>query len=907
MATVTEQIILQVKADNSEAITQMSKLTQETTKLKDENAKLAKQNKENEKALKDLTAAGKTNTDEYKKLEAEISKNNASIETNKSAVKSLTTEYNSYQKQLTANITMQKANEGSLNQLGAELTKLNAEYARMSKTEKETTDQGKALKASIEEKSAAYKEEQMAIGNTYVNVGNYQAAMEGALAKQSPMIAGLLNMSKAAKETGVSFGQTLVNSLKSVGQAMLKLLANPLVAALAVIVLLLMGIVKVIKSNEEQMQRLNAIMAPFKKLLDGVLNVLQLMVDGVLSFIEFIMKGIGLVMKLLESLPLVGDAMKDINDATRESIQLEKDKAALIDQNRKNLVTLAEIERDISRLKVQSMDRENFTAEQRLEFLRQANTLTEQKLKLQQAAVAEELRIALIEAARNKNSAEINDKIAQLKAQQILLERDYFNALKENQEKITGFLLAEEAARKTAADARIAKAKEYAAIALEAEKRIRDLTIALMREGLAQEKALLKAKYDDEVKAVKGTKTQQVQIKKLLEQQYLTDQAALEAKYAQESYDKTLAKIREEIEIKIAINKEGSDARLTAELQRLELERTAALESAKTTGVSISLVNQEFDLLRLKAIADNEEQAKQIRLAAYQTAVDEQQARFELELAQLYGNDLAKAELEISIEQQKLDKLLAMDAQNKKELGLTEVEYALLVQQQRNKVTEAIDKTTAAQQANFEQMQQGLFTVGKAIGAILTSVAGNQEEYGAFAKAAALFQIGLQSAESIAAAIAGATKAAASTGPAAPYVVAGYIASMVATVTAAMFSAYDVINAQNNPSAPSFATGGLVRGPGSATSDSIAANLSNGESVMTASTTSMFAPLLSGLNQLGGGVPIHIQGVVMQSEGEEMLARAFAAGVASLPNPVVSVEEIERVNRRVKVLENLRS
>ena len=75
---------------------------------------------------------------------------------------------------------------------------------------------------------------------------------------------------------------------------------------------------------------------------------------------------------------------------------------------------------------------------------------------------------------------------------------------------------------------------------------------------------------------------------------------------------------------------------------------------------------------------------------------------------------------------------------------------------------------------------------------------------------------------------------------------------------------------------------------------------------MTASTTSMFAPLLSGLNQLGGGVPIHIQGVVMQSEGEEMLARAFAAGVASLPSPVVSVEEIDRVNRRVKVLENLR-
>ena len=97
-----------------------------------------------------------------------------------------------------------------------------------------------------------------------------------------------------------------------------------------------------------------------------------------------------------------------------------------------------------------------------------------------------------------------------------------------------------------------------------------------------------------------------------------------------------------------------------------------------------------------------------------------------------------------------------------------------------------------------------------------------------------------------------------------------------------------------------------MQGAGSATSDSIRANLSNGESVMTASTTSMFAPLLSGLNQLGGGVPIPHPRSSDAIGGEEMLARAFAAGVASLPSPVVSVEEIDRVNRRVKVLENLR-
>ncbi len=63
-----------------------------------------------------------------------------------------------------------------------------------------------------------------------------------------------------------------------------------------------------------------------------------------------------------------------------------------------------------------------------------------------------------------------------------------------------------------------------------------------------------------------------------------------------------------------------------------------------------------------------------------------------------------------------------------------------------------------------------------------------------------------------------------------------------------------VISAQSPPTPPSFATGGYVSGAGTGTSDSISARLSNGESVNTAKATSMFAPLLSYLNSLGGGV-----------------------------------------------------
>lgn len=101
-----------------------------------------------------------------------------------------------------------------------------------------------------------------------------------------------------------------------------------------------------------------------------------------------------------------------------------------------------------------------------------------------------------------------------------------------------------------------------------------------------------------------------------------------------------------------------------------------------------------------------------------------------------------------------------------------------------------------------------------------------------------------------------------------------------------------------------FATGGYVSGEGTATSDSIPARLSNGESVMTAKATSMFSPLLSTFNQLGGGVPI-VAANPQTSMGEDMLAAAVAKGMMMAPTPVVSVEEIDRVMRRVQVIENI--
>lgn len=127
------------------------------------------------------------------------------------------------------------------------------------------------------------------------------------------------------------------------------------------------------------------------------------------------------------------------------------------------------------------------------------------------------------------------------------------------------------------------------------------------------------------------------------------------------------------------------------------------------------------------------------------------------------------------------------------------------------------------------------------------------------------------------------------------------IGTVVASVTAVMGKAMKSVKSAK------FVQGGRVEGPGSGTSDSIPAMLSNGESVMTAAATSMFAPLLSAFNQMGGGIPINVTASSNQALGEDMLAKAVAKGMMMAPPPVLSVEEFTSAANRVKYAENLGS
>lgn len=122
--------------------------------------------------------------------------------------------------------------------------------------------------------------------------------------------------------------------------------------------------------------------------------------------------------------------------------------------------------------------------------------------------------------------------------------------------------------------------------------------------------------------------------------------------------------------------------------------------------------------------------------------------------------------------------------------------------------------------------------------------------------------------------------------------------------TAALMALINTAFAGAKAAIKGFSTGGYVQGAGTGTSDSIPARLSNGESVMTAKATSMFSPILSAFNQLGGGVPIVVSGN-QSNIGIDMLAAAVAKGYSMAPRPVVSVEDINKTQRRVKTIESL--
>ena len=93
----------------------------------------------------------------------------------------------------------------------------------------------------------------------------------------------------------------------------------------------------------------------------------------------------------------------------------------------------------------------------------------------------------------------------------------------------------------------------------------------------------------------------------------------------------------------------------------------------------------------------------------------------------------------------------------------------------------------------------------------------------------------------------------------------------------------------------------MVSGPGTGTSDSIPAMLSNGESVINARSTSMFRPLLSTINKIGGGRQFAEGGIATTSGSMNELSGLMAQQQPIKTYVVASdVTSIQQFNRAQK-------
>jgi hypothetical protein len=112
----------------------------------------------------------------------------------------------------------------------------------------------------------------------------------------------------------------------------------------------------------------------------------------------------------------------------------------------------------------------------------------------------------------------------------------------------------------------------------------------------------------------------------------------------------------------------------------------------------------------------------------------------------------------------------------------------------------------------------------------------------------------------------------------------GLIASVFGQAKA-LFSKGAGASAEASSTEPrKLAAGGIVSGSGTSTSDSIPAMLSNGESVINAQSTAMFTPLLSAINQAGGGRGFAFGGVATSNDFAQQQTNSLITSLAGSGN-----------------------
>lgn len=396
----------------------------------------------------------------------------------------------------------------------------------------------------------------------------------------------------------------------------------------------------------------------------------------------------------------------------------------------------------------------------------------------------------------------------------------------------------------------------------------------------------------------------------------------------QKQQEQALAKfdaeeIKKEIEHKEKLNqlkleaiKEGTDQEF--ELRRQSLDNQQAIAEQEAILAYDNEVEKQEALKAIRERYDNERTALDEEQA--QAKIDRQKQELENEIAEL---EYAQSERELrQMEGYQMDEqhyqewrqrgLEEMDAHQaelltkQEEAAAAELEALIARGQLSTQTTEGFEaEVIAAKQKSAEAQKntndviikneqakaQAMKAITGGLTQLLDTLGESNSAFAKMSKIITLAQIAIDTGKALSAGIASASSMPFPANLAA-------IATTVATILANVATAISTVKSAK------FATGGKVTGPGTGTSDSIPAMLSNGEFVMTAAATKMFEPLLMTMNNIGRGVPMQVLNSSQSINQAEMLTDSFESAAREI-KPVVSVVEITEAQDRVEMIENL--
>lgn len=618
----TEKVtLLDLSFDTSSALDGLDALIAKSVELADKKSQLMAALKDEKKQLDEAGKSYKAGTigqDEYKKAVGDAAK--AQIELKKQLL-DVNASISDNNREIKTNTTLLNSQEDSVDALRAQLAKNTKELNAMSAATRNNTDEGQKLVTETKEISDRLKDMEKAVGDNRRNVGNYAESIQEAMSSTQG-----LSGATAAMATSLSGG---VNILK-VFNATLK--ANPILAIVSVILVLISTVEKLMKRNSEMAANLKAAFAPFEVIFSRILDGITNMLSGVAKAFEWVSEK---VVNLLSSIGLITE---ETTKAANAAKTLTKQELAIYEAETNNLVTLSAMRRELEAQRTIVGDQLK-TAEERNAAAQKAIAISKQMEKaeidvLQQKYNQIKAQNELSYTSKEDRRAEMQ-ALADLQAKQA----DYVAKRKELENQASGIVksqIAANAAAYKAAEAAKAQAAVKAAQDAENQKRaLQEATIKQMETALTALNLSMQAKE--------------------LENDTIGMKIENEKAYVEESLK--LEKYRLEQGLISKQEYANKEAEFNLGIQQLEMQRKEeqdalmrereAMDAANLHELKMAEVTNEFDMRQMQLDAQYEQEmaaAEKIGAntaliqAKYEKAKEENtKARVNAELAMTAG------------------------------------------------------------------------------------------------------------------------------------------------------------------------------------------------------------------------------------------------------------------------------